>query len=247
MAGMVRRILGFVLCALAGAAAAQTATPPTGEYLAERGWGVLLVKPGRDGRVPFDLQAMGGNMHSCSLDGTIERGRAVLEGDGSDKPCIVTFAAKGDGIEVTSNGACRNYCGARAGFEQIYLRPASGCTRAEVRRARDDFKRLYDRKAYGEARSRLEPVLASCSRTLWYPDEGWIRNDLAITLHRLGDQAACRRVLEKYAEEAALPDAEILANHPPSDGATILPILKAARTNLKLCRAAASVTAPAGR
>lgn len=230
----------FFCCVLwltaASQVGAQPFAPKPGEYLAERGWGWLIIKPGRDGRPAFDLEALGSNMHRCSLNGTIDKGRAVLEGEEKDKPCLVNFSARGQDIEVKSNGACRMYCGMRAGFEGIYHLPSPGCERAQMRRTRDEFKKLYDRKAYAEARARLEPLLDACAKTLWFLDEGWIRNDLAITLHRLGDQAGCRRVLAKYVEEAALSDAEVERSYPPSDGEAYLPIIKAARTNLGFCR-----------
>lgn len=217
----------------------QSAIVP-GEYITERGWGQLSVKAGRDGRPVFAIEALGANGHSCSLDGPVDKGRAVLEGEDSHHPCVITFTAKGQGIDVRSNGTCRMYCGMRAGFDDFYVRPPPGCAVAQVRRTRNDFKRLYDRKDYRQAREKLDPVLANCEKYLWWLDEGWIRNDLAITMHRLGDHDRCRGLLSKYADDAALPDEEIAKGYPPSDAEGYLSVVKAVRTNLRLCTPASA-------
>lgn len=36
--------------------------------------------------------------------------------------------------------------------------PEAGCDRAGVREARAEFKRLYDKKVFGDARTTLEPL-----------------------------------------------------------------------------------------
>ncbi len=64
-----------------------------------------------------------------------------------------------------------------------------------------------------------------------------IRNDLAVTLYHLHDRAACLSVLEPLAEDASKTDAAIRENYPPTDADDYLPLIKAARTNLKLCKA----------
>jgi len=230
------RCLLLLVAALPSLACAQSVAPEPGEYLSERGWGQLVIRRERDARLVFALEARGSNFHSCSLEGEIRNGQATLEGE-EKKPCVVSFAPKGPNVDVKSNGACRLYCGARAAFEETYYRPAPNCGRAQMRRTRDEFKRLYDRKAYAEARAKLEPLLGGCAKTTDWLDDGWIRNDLAITLYRLGDLDGCRRVLQPLAEQAALPDQEVLGGYPPSDGEAFLPIVRAARANLKICGA----------
>ena len=67
-----------------------------------------------------------------------------------------------------------------------------------------------------------------------------MRNDLALTQFRLGDAAGCLRTLEPLAKDAAKSDAQIRDEMvAPTDVDNWLPVVKAARTNLKLCRTAA--------
>ena len=105
-----------------------------------------------------------------------------------------------------------------------------------MRKTRAEFKRLYDKKAYPDARSTLEPVLTKCKKTLDLDSDGWIRNDVAIALHHLGDAAACRQMLEPLSKDAAKTDAAIREDMQPSDGDSAIRIARATRTNLKLCQ-----------
>lgn len=240
LAGHVRQRCGatpavvLLLGATMAPAAAQTTTPAAGEYTTEGGWGVLTVTS--DGRTTrFSIETTGGNMHTCSLEGEIRAGVASLEaGDG--QRCTVRFSNAADGIEVSSDETCHDYyCGVRAIFDGSYLRVPPGCGGKEQQAIRATFKRLYDKKSYTEAQTTLEPLLSRCGRVLDRIDGGWIRNDLAITQHRLGDDAACRRTLQSLAADAAKSDDEVAAELPPMDAEAWLPVVKATRTNLRLC------------
>jgi hypothetical protein len=219
-------------CALLGpaAASAQAGNPAAGEYIFERGSGQLRIKA--DGH--FDITTIGANAHTCALDGTIARGKAKL--DGTD--CVVNFAASADKVKVTTNGAeqCRDSCGARAGFEGTYTRPTPGCTDKAVAATRRNFKRQYHAKNYAAARTTLAPVLSDCDETLDWITKDWIRNDLALTQYKLDDRAACLKTLQPLAEDAALSDEGVKENYPPADAEIFLPVVRATRTNLKLCR-----------
>ena len=237
MALLLAAALSF---AVACVSAAEIGLQP-GDYVTERGWGTLVIKRGNGGALNFQIEAMGGNAHSCGLDGEIRNGRAVLEGMDKDKPCVVTFTAKADGIAVDSVDAqiCRYYCGMRASFEGLYLKAAPGCAPAALRATRKEFKALYERKDFSAARAKLESAFNNCAKTLDWLETGWIRNDLAITQFRLGDTAGCLRTLEPLAKDAAKSDVqirdEIVA---PTDVDNWLPVVSAARTNLKLCSSA---------
>ena len=230
----------LVLQALLAFPHASAAEPllQTGDYVTERGWGTLVIKRGNGGALNFKLEAMGANAHSCGLRGEIRNGRAKLDGMDKDKPCVVTFTDKAEGIAVDSVDAplCRYYCGMRASFEGLYMKAASGCTPAVLRATRKEFKALYERKDFSAARAQLEPALNHCAKTLDWLETGWMRNDLAITQFRLGDRAACLRTLEPLAKGAAKSDAQIRDEMvAPTDIENWLPVVKAARTNLKLC------------
>lgn len=224
-------ILALALCA--GVAAA--AGPAPGEYITEQGWGRLSIGPAARGGAPFSIETVGANFHICGLEGRIVGDTATLEGD-EDGDCVVRFRSGPQGIAVEGNPACRTYCGMRAGFEGEYLRPAPGCGDAERRATRDAFKRQYDARRHADALATLSPLLQRCARTLSWLEAGEIRNDIAITQYRLGRRADCLRTLASFEEEAALSDDEIRGGYPPSDGEAWLPIVKAARFNLGLCR-----------
>jgi hypothetical protein len=215
---------------------AQNAAPPPGEYITERGWGTLQVLPPSGKSTPFMIQSTGSNVHICELQGDIASGRAIIAVD-EGQQCIVNFAVGSEGVDVTSNEACRYFCGARAWFDGLYLKPPAGCTGREQAETRGSFKRLYDRKKYAEARTTLEPLLARCGRILTWLDAGWVRKDLALTQHKLGDDRACRSTLKPLAADAAKNDEAIAGAYPPSDAEAYLPIVKATRTNLRLCGA----------
>jgi hypothetical protein len=223
-------LFASVVCLYASLSAAQGANPPAGEYIFERGSGLLNVRPGG----AFDISTVGANGHSCQLDGRIVGGKAKLDGS----PCVVSFKTTGETVVITTNGAdqCRENCGMRATFEGTYIHPSPACTINAVSTSRKRFKQQYDAKNYGAAQSTLSAVLAECEKTLDWLSTGRIRNDLAITQYKLGDKAACIRTLQPLAEDAARTDAEIKEGYPPADAEDYLPIVKATRFNLKMCK-----------
>jgi len=165
-----------------------------GEYITEHGWGVLSIQPAEKGALHFSIEAVGGNLFVCGLDGEIRNGRAVLPGDG--KRCIVQFTRKGEDIDVAADPSCKYHCGARAV---------------------------------------LEPLVKDCRRTLDRFQGGWIRNDLAITQYRLGDVAGCRHTLAPLQKDARQSDEDLKQEYGQMDAEKYLPVIRAARTNLKLC------------
>ena len=208
-----------------------------GEYVTEGGWGNLTLKRGSKGALAFSIETVGANGHSCSLEGEVRNGSATLEGLDEGEPCIVTLAAVEGGVEVGSESdACRIFCGARAGFTGTYLRLPVSCSPKVVAATRKTFKQLYDARKFTAARAKLEPLLESCDSFLDTWTTGRIRNDLAVTLHKLGDLEGCRAVLEPLREDAEMTDQELRENYPPSDAESLMPIVRATRTNLRLCR-----------
>lgn len=225
-----RLLLSLVLCQCAAFAAAQGTNPPAGEYTFERGAGTMRVEPNG----AFNLNTIGANAHLCEVDGRIVGGKAKLR----DSTCVVNFATAADTVVVTTNGVdqCRDNCGARATFEGTYTRTSPACTDNAVRSARKRFKQQYDAKGYDAARGTLSGVLSACEKTLDWLTAGRIRNDLALAQYKLGDKAACVKTLQPLAEDAAKTDAGIKEAYPPADAEDYLPIVKATRFNLKMCK-----------
>lgn len=220
----------FALLLDGGTVMAQNVNPPAGQYVFERGNGTLTVKP--DGA--FDLDTIGTNAHICELSGRITGGIAQLEGGA----CRVSFATRGDTVVIATNGAdqCRDNCGARATFEGTYTRLSAACTNEAVKESRRRFKEQYDAKRYRTALETLSAVLATCENVLDWRTVGRIRNDVAVTQFNLGDKAGCLQTLQPLAKDAAMTDAEIKESFPPADAYDHIPIAKATRFNLELCR-----------
>ncbi|MBM3343140.1 MAG: tetratricopeptide repeat protein [Betaproteobacteria bacterium] len=237
---MLRRSVPRLLGAALFATFSAHAQLKPGEYVFERGRGVLKIAPGSGGAHKFHINTVGGNFHICTLEGVIRNGEARMAESAHDKlPCIVTFSAKKNGIAVASKHerACSTYCGVRAHFDGFYTLPPPNCEPSRVRHARNQFKAAYDQKRYTEALALLKPVLDQCGSLLHDYDDGWVRNDLAITHHRVGNNAACRDTLLRWVDLARQSDADIKDGFPPSDAEEMLRLARATRFNLKLCGA----------
>lgn len=211
-----------------------------GEYVGPGGRATLRISPEAGSALRFQLNVVGANFHVCDLSGVIRNGEARMDDSADGKlPCIVTFKPQPGGIAVASRHprTCSTYCGARAHFEATYVLPQPECTPSRVSQTRSRFKTTYDRKLFAEARALLTPVLDKCRSTLSDYDEGWVRNDLAITQYRAGDAAACRNTLKPWRVHAQKTDAMINDEYAPSDAEEMLRIVRATRANLRLCGA----------
>lgn len=208
-----------------------------GEYLTEGGWGYLKISEDKKASVNFSIEAMGGNGHSCSLAGVIHNGKSTPdEQEGNPETCEVNFISNENGIAVTPNtDACRMFCGMRAQFEGIYLNVAQNCVPSVLDKTRKKFKQLYDKKAYSEAYALLQPTFQQCEKTLYWLEQKWLRNDLALTAYKLGNTANCQQWLQPLLEESQKTDEVLKEDYPPTDYDNIMPVIKATRTNAKLC------------
>ena len=227
------RLLPLLPLAIAfhlGLAHAQHATPAAGTYVRQGGGGDLVVRA--NGR--FHIQTMGSNGHSCDLEGTIAAGHAKL----ADTACVVDFTPAGSRVQVQTRTteACQYFCGMRAWFDGDYLLPTPGCTDKAIATTRRNFKRAYDTRDYRLALATLAPVLQDCDAVLTSLTKGWLRNDLALAQLRAGDATACRQTLAPLAEQAGKTDEQLREDYPPADADAMLPMFKAARTNLRLCQ-----------
>lgn len=205
------------------------AAPKVGTYVRTAGSGTLVLKKGS-----FRIESTGGNAHVCSISGTWSGEKGVASDEG--ERCEVTFTAKGDDVEVAGQetDSCRSYCGVRASFDGTFFLPPQGCGRAEVTKTRAAFKAQYDKKKYAEAEATLAPLLTTCGHLLDRFDVMWVRNDLALTQHKAGRDAACLATLEPLAEYRDAPPDEPVG-YEPSYQEVMTRIAKATRTNAKLC------------
>jgi hypothetical protein len=239
-----RRVVLTALCLLAVPLAqsrpALLALAP-GEYVNAGGTGVLTLRTETaeaDRRLLFELETVGGNGHTCSLDGEIRNGRTTVSGTPEPAACVVRFVATGYAIDVSTNDAesCRSFCGVRASFVGRYLRPAPGCDSLSRGATGADFKRLYDSGAYRDAQQLAGRLLERCAGTMDRIERGRLLNDLAISQYRLGLFEACLRTLQPLAEDAAPSQAALQDGLPPVDDDNYLPVIESTRSNLRLCK-----------
>ena len=217
--------------------AQKTALQP-GEYRDGNG-GSLSMKPGKDGTLAFKLNTFGTNRHSCDADGTIAKSGIAVVKDGP-LTCTLQFAMKGNAVDVSLKDVCNAFCGAGASLDGTFYKLEPGCEPKAVQASRNEFKKLYDKKAYAEARALLEPLVKRCQKTIEERDDGWLRNDLALAYLRLGDTNACRTTLEPFAQYAAMSDEKIRVDFGQNQADLLAPVIRATRTNLKLCSASAA-------
>jgi len=234
-------LLLLIMPSLAIASENTQLTP--GQYITKGGWGYLSIKSENEGKLAFKLFSIVTNGHTCDLAGEILNGRTILKDDfqakQNDKPCVVNLLPSSEGVSVTidpNSGSCSSFCGLRGYFEGVYLKVPKSCAPEERKKSQAEFKRLYDRKEYQEARNKLEPLLKGCSDSLEWIEKGWVHNDLAVTQYKLGDLRGCQQSLKPYAADAARSEEDIRKEYPPRDADSYIAILKATRTNLKLCK-----------
>jgi hypothetical protein len=223
-------IFSIVLAALGSMATAQKIAP--GNYVYEGGNGSLNIGADK----AFSIDTVGGNGHICGLEGVMS-GR---EGRMTDSKCIVKFKSSGKNLQLSTNEdeSCRQYCGARAGFDGLYIMPSSACTPSAIEATRKSFLQKYSQKQFVIAVQKLAPLLIQCKQVINWGDEQWIRNDLALAQFRSGDKAACLKTLSPLNEIAAMTDEEIRGVPEPAYVEHYLDIAKATRTNLRLCKTA---------
>lgn len=220
---------------LLGTAHAQLAP---GEYLGESGTGRLVIQAASGGAQKFQLNSYGANGHSCEVEGSIRGTVARVPTEDKQPPCVIKFNAKGESVGVEADGAmCQSFCGARATIGDTFLKPAPGCGTAEVKKTRAAFKQQFDKKDYAQAKALLQPVVDKCVKLMNDVDEGWVRNDMALTLLRLNDKPGCLKMLESFKDLAAMDQKALEENYPPFDAQLRAPVARATRTNMKLCGA----------
>jgi len=210
--------------------------PQAGEYLTEKGWGRLLLE-NTQGAMKFSLESTTGE-DMCELDGTLDGRQGIARSEDGGDTCTVAFTPTAQGIEVkaATPAECKDFCGYNGGFQAEYLRVPDGCGRDALDRTRTTFKRLYDSRNYKAALATLAPALDTCLPTLEWREEGGIRNDLAIAQYKNGLYAQCLATLEPYAEDARKDDDAVTEGWTPMLADDYLSIVRAARTNLRLCR-----------
>lgn len=208
-----------------------------GEYIMERGNGLLLLNATKDqGHFLFSIETRWANGHVCGLEGEIQDAQAHVSDNDGQSLCLLSFHPSTKGIVVNQESeGCRDFCGARATMSGEYFVPEKGCSTANVISSRNEFKELFDSKKFKKAKEILKPLLTTCSETLYNLDSAWIRNDLALTYYKLKDYSECMSTLEPLADVAATYDGAKTEDLMP-ELLEFVPVMNATLTNLKLCK-----------
>lgn len=208
------------------------------EYEREGGTGTLTITATAKGMKTFGLSTFGANAHTCELGGHIKGTQGTVYDNEPGQPeCRITFAQKGDVIEVTaqSQDACAGMCGARATFEGRYFLPPPACTPGASKAAKDAFLALYRAKNYQQAYDTLDTWLDQCSHLLHWMETDRALNDMALAQYHMKQPEACMETLSKThaAEMKTLKGVE--ESLPPADYEAYASTAKATFHNLKLC------------
>lgn len=219
--------LGFLLATFA---AATLAAPAPGEYFLHDGTSGMLTLQ-RDQR--FDIRTLGVNDNTCGLKGRIVAGKATIDGSS----CRISVTPAGPDILIAADdlSACRDYCGVQGVFEGRYRQPPDSCSRKVVQQARRSFKLRYDTGDFSAALAILRPVAGRCPDWIGPRDTAWIANDIALALFKAGDSQGCLDTLAFMQRDAAMSDAQFSETYPPEHVRAFRPVVRAARTNLRLC------------
>lgn len=208
-----------------------------GHYATEQGWGWLVIDQPKNGSAGFSIETRSTLTEGCEIGGEL-KGRAGVAQGGS-RSCAISFkpTVKGLALKMETVEACRQFCGVNGSFDGEYLRDANpSCMPAAMDDTRGRFKKLYDRKNYRGALELLQPLLNNCTAFLDALSLGSIRNDLAITQYKNGQRSECLATLKPYQRDAKRGDKAVLQDWGRPDVAEdYLAIVKAARTNLRLC------------
>lgn len=212
---------------------AVEASIPPGVYATSGGWGQLAIGASETGTV-FTLEAENAG-DGCHFSGRMQGSRATVYDGDAPSQCVFELGLERTTIDIAASAACDAYCGRNGSYEGRYIRLAPACEPEAVRQARDRFRSSYANGDYADADRALAPVYSQCLANLPMLDEAGVRNDFAVTRHKLGDDAGCLLALEKYRADAARSDDEITENMAPAVAGDYLSAIRTARTNIAMC------------
>ncbi|HEX2940609.1 MAG TPA: hypothetical protein VHO91_06150 [Rhodopila sp.] len=230
----------FTLALLLSAVPGFGADLPSGEYVNNADQSATLdITRTAAGKTHFEMVVVGFNTNICSMSGSIA-GLLGLPMEGSNGPadqsCKLHFTRAGQGLSIDYEGdGCMAYCGLGVSLPTDWAAVPEACYHAPYQATRQAFLKAYKAGHYAEAKALLAPLLHTCQPTLDTLDADALANDLAITLHHLGDDAGCRAMLQPMAKDAARTEAAVASDYPSARWDAYRPILHNARTNLGLC------------
>jgi hypothetical protein len=178
----------------------------------------------------------------CEFEGTIKDGSDVLEFPPADGTCDLRVTRTKDGFNMESieKADCTRFeCGNT--IDPSFVAVKEQCFEKRVSKKRTEFKKLFDKKKFAEAKSILEPIVQECDGFVGLDEFRWIANDLALAQFHIGDAKGCLKTLEPMQNlvdqlHSGSPEAGN-GFAPKSVAKSRLRLFKAIETNMKLCKA----------
>lgn len=239
---MLRYVLffGLMLVTTATICAEKQALVP-GSYLLNGGSGTLtLIKDARS-VMSFEISAIGGNCHSCSLSGEVSGLVGQTDEEGVSR-CEISFTASGSNVDVKpiTEHACREYCGARAGFDGTYRKPPVACTGEGRKKQHNQFMRSYKARDYEQAERVLQSLILQCKQFMHWIEIDQMRNDLALTQYHNRDPQRCLATLKDTLAAKVKNEAELKSGVgdiylPPCDFDNYISTAKSTWFNKAMC------------
>lgn len=236
-----RHILHIAFALAVGGVSAAPQTPQPGMYVRENASGTLTIRWTEQNALTFEISSIGGNCHSCEVSGVI-RGGVGSTADAGEEKCEISFLAKGSAVAVNpiTQEACREYCGARAGFDGTYTIPPASCTDTGMQARRDQFMRLYRAHKYPDAIRTLQSLVSECEKFMDWIELDKVRNDLAISQYHNGESAQCLQTLNATLAGGVKDEEELKSGAkgiylPPCDFDNYIDVAKSTWYNKSLC------------
>lgn len=245
---MTRFRLALLLAAatLSSAVAAPPDIGP-GEFVRGGDTGTLVIRRDAQGTLRFDIESTGANCHQCGVSGVIRGNTGYADGDGSPSQCRIAFSGNRSAVAVepSTEEECREFCGARAGFDGSYAVPPPACTRDARQALRDRALASYRSRRYAQAAGALQGLLAQCGAFMHWIETDRVRNDLALSQYRAGEREQCLETLKstlaaEFRDEEELRRGGPRIYLPPCDFDNYVEVAKATWFNRALCTKAAT-------
>lgn len=239
----------FMIAVTASAMAAPPKIQP-GQYVRERGSGMLTIRSDAQKRLTFEIESIGGNCHTCNVSGVISGATGYPDGwaaESDDSKCDISFSAGRSAVIVSPINVeeCRAYCGMRAGFDGMYHVPPAACTNAGRQALRDRFLSLYRSRRFAQAADILQSLMAQCEKFMDWIEMDQVRNDLALAQYHNGEFQQCLATLDATLAARARNEEELKGGEngiylPPCDFDNYIGVAKSTWFNKALCAKAMS-------
>lgn len=202
---------------------------------------ILEIKARADGDWDVDITTSNDNAQICEAKGRLAKTGGLLKFEDAKEKCQLQIQSSAKGIDVAyQHETCVDLCPGALSLEGTYEIPKADCNAKRVAHRRGEARTRYDKKDYAGAAQIYAEIDRQCGETMDKGDRGWLVNDLALSLHKAGDDDGCRKALAPVQ-----PYLDTYTTNAGFDGLGMAPpmqkkyekIVKVTQANLKLCSA----------